>query len=80
MTRDVNGKNPTVKSLLGVDELLLTLVGLQFLRNTEELYAENQAQYSRNVREEKRGTSTSTKLRCVMVLVRKVLNSQSRPF
>ena len=74
MTRGVKGKNPTVKSLLSVDELLLILVGLQSARpSTETLYAKKQVQYSRNVRDERRGTSTATKLRCVIVLVRKVL-------
>lgn len=37
MTRDVKGKNPTVKSLLSVDELLLILVGLQSARPSTEM-------------------------------------------
>lgn len=42
------------------------------------MYAEKHAPYSRNVREEKIGTSTLTKIRCVMVLVRKGLKKTKR--
>ena len=45
MTRDVNEKKVSAKSLLSVDELLLNTYTLQWAANTEGLYAVKHARF-----------------------------------